>query len=98
MNNGQSAAEKIFKDIPGFEEYYSISEDGDVYSKRNNRILKPNKSKSGYLKIGLNVNKKTYYYRIHRLVAMTFLDNKNNFPEVNHKDYNTLNNHFTNLE
>ena len=41
-------------------------------------------------------NKNTYI--IHRLVALTFIENKENKPEVNHIDGNKLNNHISNLE
>lgn len=97
--NGQSAAEqKTLKDIPGFEGIYAITTDGQVWSYRNNKFLKIRKSHNGYLRVQLNVNGKPYEYRINRLVAMTYLPNPNGYEEVNHKDFNILNNSVDNLE
>ena len=58
-------------------------------------MVRPSISKKGYLQVCL-ANKNTY--SIHRLVALTFIENKENKPEVNHKDGNKLNNHVSNLE
>ena len=43
-------------------------------------------------------DKKRHKWRIHRLVAETFIPNPDNLPEVNHKDENKLNNEASNLE
>lgn len=104
---------EIWKDIKGFEGYYQISSWGRVRSldryvpdcfdsKRIavGQILKPYKTKKGYLKITLYKNSKQVYKkcRVHRLVAEAFIDNPNCLPEVNHKDGNKENNSITNLE
>lgn len=43
-------------------------------------------------------NSKAYGYKVHRLVAMTFISNPNNLPQVNHKDFDRINNCIDNLE
>lgn len=98
--NGQSAAKQIteLKDIPGFEGNYAIDKLGNVFSYKSNKYLNPSKTKDGYLKVSLRANNKAYYYRVHKLVAMTFLDNPNNLSEINHKDFNRQNNCLDNLE
>lgn len=99
--NGQSAAKLVdnMKPIPGYEDYYLASEDGRIYSKRYNKFLKPAITKDGYAQVSLvGENGKQYSYKVHRLVAKTFIDNPNNLPEVNHKDYDRLNNFVSNLE
>lgn len=54
--------------------------------------------RNGYVGIKLCNKGKKFHLSIHRLVALHFIDNPNNYPEVNHKDGNKKNNHFTNLE
>jgi len=56
-----------------------------------------NKSK-GYCRIGLILNGKQKAYSVHRLVASAFIDNPNNYSQVNHIDGNKENNHVNNLE
>ena len=83
--------------IPGFENYL-INTKGDVYSLHSNAFLKPWKNKKGYLKLELRKNGKRNNCSVHRLVAVTFIPNPCNLPEVNHKDENKSNNHVDNLE
>ena len=79
--------------------YYSISEDGKVYSKINKRFLKPKLMKDGYMDLLLVCEDgKRRHFRIHRLVASTYLDNPNNYPIVLHLDNNKINNHYSNLK
>lgn len=97
--NGQSAAKQIvdMQPIPGFNDYL-ISKNGDVYSTKTNKFLNPSRTKDGYLKVSLRGNGKAYYFRVHKLVAMTYLDNPGNLSEVNHKDFDRTNNSLDNLE
>ena len=98
--NGQSAAKQEIevKDIPGYEGMYAVSKQGDVYSYKTNKIFSPSKTKDGYLKVTLRAGGKAYHYRVHKLVAMTYLDNPDNLSEINHKDFNRQNNNLENLE
>lgn len=102
MNNNekwQSAAKQIImKPIKGFEELYSITEDGNVYSIRRNKFLKPRLSMDGYKRVCLCDDTKRYEFRIARLVADAFVSNPENKEQVNHKDYNRLNDAVDNLE
>lgn len=86
------------KDIPGYEGEYGVTIDGKVYSYKRNKFMKPALGKQGYLYIHLQQGNKGKKYKIHRLVAMTYISNPNNYPCINHKDENKLNNHVSNLE
>lgn len=93
---------EIFKDIPGYEGIYQVSNFGNVKSLHNyringNHILK-SRLKKGYYQVGLRKNNKRKWITIHRLVAITFIENKNNYKYINHKDENKLNNNVENLE
>jgi hypothetical protein len=63
---------------------------------RPEKLLKP--SSKRYAGVTLSNQKIKIYLNIHRLVAMAFIPNPNNLPQVNHKDGNKLNNIVNNLE
>lgn len=89
------------KDLYDIPEYpnYQITKDGRVWTKNNNRFLKPIINKSvGYHYCRLNKNGKTKFKYIHRLLAEIFIPNPQNHPEVDHIDRNRTNNNLENLQ
>ena len=87
-----------WKDIPGYEGKYQVSNLGRVKNLIRNNILKPISKRNGYLSVSLVNNKKIKQFLVHRLVAITFLPNPNNYSIINHKDYDKTNNTIVNLE
>lgn len=88
----------MWLDIVGYENLYRVSDKGEVFSVRTNKILKPTIGRDGYSKVVFSVGNKRKTLRVNRLVATTFVDNPNNKPIVNHIDGDKLNNKSTNLE
>jgi hypothetical protein len=62
------------------------------------KILKPMSTKFDYLKYGLSKDGKTKSFTGHRIVALSWLPNPENLPQVHHKDHNKHNNAVSNLE
>lgn len=96
---------EIFKDFPGFEDYYEISNWGTLRGKNRivvskNGIKKKIKEKkisyyflaNGYCHIQLKISNIGHHYLLHRAMAMAFLPNPLMLPEVNHKDEDKTNN------
>ena len=86
-----------YKTILEFPDY-EINDIGIVRKKHNKKILKQQIDKDGYYRVSLFKNKKVFFKPVHRLVAITFVENQLNKPCVNHKDENKLNNCVSNLE
>ena len=84
--------------MKGCESKYKISSNGNCYSYFLNRNLKPTIDTNGYLLYKLSKDGKQYTIRAHRLVALHFIDNPYNLPQVNHKDEDKTNNNVNNLE
>lgn len=104
---------EIWKPIAGFEGLYEVSNMGKVKSLLKirktgrmgttlrvypERILKTSKSPNGYIIASLCKYGKMHYFTVHRLVALAFLENKNNKDCINHMDCNKENNSVNNLE
>ena len=78
-------------------EGYKVSNWGRLMSLNYGRTGKPKllipvENKYGYMVVLLYKNGKRKMYRVHRLVAETFIPNPNNLPQVNHKDEDKTNN------
>lgn len=86
---------KIIDEAPNYE----ISSLGRVRNIKKNIIMKPFTNNSGYYQIVIRNNEhKSLYRLVHRLVAIHFIDNPNNYNEVNHIDFDKTNNTVENLE
>jgi hypothetical protein len=101
---------EIWKDVVGFEDSYQVSNIGNCRSK-DRRVsnhtgivllrsasLTPNVLRHGYIGFTLSRNNKRKHISAHRLVALAFIPNPNNYPEVNHLDGVKTNNNVNNLE
>lgn len=101
------------KDIKGFEGFYYVKDNGDIYSvdriEKNSlgrdrfypgKKIKPQISNRGYARVQLSKpGMERKKYSVHRIVAEAFLEGRTDEKNIiNHKDGNKLNNRVSNLE
>lgn len=102
-----------WKDVVGWKDYYMVSSFGRIISLKRTirlkngknyyvkqKLLKPNQTIHNgiwYNYICLRKECEKFVYAIHRLVAIAFVPNPNNYSEVDHIDRNGLNNSKENL-
>lgn len=88
----------MWRDIKGWESLYEVNDCGDVRNKKTNKLIKGDVNSSGYYRVCLySGNSKQRFFR-HRLVAQSFIENPDNYKEVNHIDGDKSNNSVHNLE
>jgi len=104
--------EVIWKDIPGYEGLYKISTKGDIYA--CSRVVKSPRQKNyiykghpmslyhnktnGYVYVELSKDGEKKKYRVHRLVALAFIENPLGLPQINHINEDRADNRVDNLE
>jgi hypothetical protein len=86
-----------FEFIKGYENLYKINRQGQIYSCHYKKIMTPLTKKDGYLYVDLRRDGSRHKGHIHRLLALQYIDNPDNKPEVDHIDRNKLNNNIENL-
>lgn len=101
---------EVWKPVNGYEGLYEISSLGRVKSlprtvdngfnvrHTKEKILRKSYFANGYEKALLTMNGKSKCFRVHRLVAIAFIDNPNGFKEVNHINEDKTDNRVENLE
>lgn len=98
---------EYWKPIEGFEGVYELSSLARVkslpkikgrYMQKDSHILSPKTNKDGYLCFTLKKDKVSKHIHLQRLMALNFIPNPNNLPQVNHIDGNKKNNYIENLE
>lgn len=100
---------EVWKDVVGYEGYYSVSNKGRVKSlgrdifatnriiHTQDRIMELATNVGGYYYVTLSKEGSSKKCLVHRLVAFAFIENSNNFPHIDHIDTNTKNNCIENL-
>lgn len=86
---------EIWKDsiVPGFE----ISNKGRIKNAKTKRIIIPEPEEKGYLRLSRYINGTKKHYSVHRMVAIAFIPNPHNKPQVDHIDGDNTNNNVNNL-
>lgn len=80
---------EVWKDVPGYEGLYQVSNLGNVkglYHRCYGRILSAARNSKGYRYVCLYKNGKAKGIKVYRLVALAFLSNPGNLPEIDHID------------
>lgn len=94
------------RDIPSYEGLYAVTSSGRIWSYPKQIGFRRGKGswrkldlhKAGYLQVILQKDGKLENLLLHRIMALTWIPNPDNLPEINHKDGNKINNRILNLE
>jgi hypothetical protein len=121
MNTGTALSSNIqrsstgsceeFKDIPGWEGYYQVSNLGVVRSlnrtvvsvtgkvyNRKSKIMPQHTNEDGYKIVYLSRNGRDITMGVHRAMGLAFIPNPKNKPMINHLNSNRADNRLDNLE
>ena len=101
---------EIWKDIKGYEGLYQVSNLGRVKSVERyvksriglriakEKIKTPTIKDNGYMQVTLYEENRGKMFYVHRLVALHFIENPLNLPQINHKNEDKTCNEVWNLE
>lgn len=90
---------ETWKSISNYNQYL-VSDMGNIFSLRSNRVMKPDVTWTGHKRVILRNDQGPKRFSIHRIVAKHFLNTPSNYLKlvINHLDSNPGNNIFSNLE
>lgn len=86
------------RDIPEYEGHYAATKDGRIWSHKQKKFLKACGELDNYQVVMLSKDGEGKMYYVHRLIALAWIPNPNNYPQVNHKDEHKDHNWADNLE
>ena len=93
----EAQMEVELRDIPGYEGLYAATKDGRIWSYKRKIFLKHSKNKKGYHLVCLCKDGVQKNFRVHRAIALAWIPNPLNLPQVGHDDDNVDNNDISNL-
>lgn len=94
-------ANEQWRDIDGYDGMYQVSDLGRVRSRKRGewKVMRPGKTKDGYLRVDLYRNGKQNHSLVHRLVAQAFIENDDETKtQINHRNECKSDNRIWNLE
>lgn len=77
---------------------FCVDNNLNIYNEISGNLLKPFKGTDGYMQVSRKTKGKSYHLRVHRIYAILFISNPNDYKYVNHIDGNKMNNNLSNLE
>ena len=83
--------------IKGYEGFYTINEEGQIWSCKKNIYRKLSKNRRGYLKLELVKDRVHKTHELHRLLALQFIPNPTGRPLTDHINRIRLDNRLENL-
>ncbi len=112
MNKINIAQLEIWKDVPEYGGYYQASTLGNIksldrivwvekrdrYLSLKGKMLKPKLNRNGYHVVVLCKDSERKDFSVHQIIAKTFIENINNYPDINHKNNMKTDNFIENLE